>query len=188
MKFNKSKKFFAGLMASLFVSGISFNAKAIRTLEEVYELTANTINAHPDLLNELDPENFLRLHNTERITSDQASQLLAEHRRQNTPIKRKKNTRKLLEYLQEKIAYRPHAERTRLYFVIMLHVLCYAVKDGETLRKFSHPSYEMAASRTILERNVTQNGTDWYQTINESSLCSLTEEVISSDKYKCALL
>ena len=44
MKFNKSKKFFAGLMASLFVSGIGFNAKAIRTLEEVYELTAKTIN------------------------------------------------------------------------------------------------------------------------------------------------
>ena len=37
MKFNKSKKFFAGLMASLFVSGIGFNAKAIRTPEEINE-------------------------------------------------------------------------------------------------------------------------------------------------------
>lgn len=37
MKFNKSKKFFVGLMASLFVSGIGFNAKAIRTPEEINE-------------------------------------------------------------------------------------------------------------------------------------------------------
>ena len=37
MKFNKSKNFFAGLMASLFVSGIGFNAKAIRTPEEINE-------------------------------------------------------------------------------------------------------------------------------------------------------
>ena len=37
MKFNKSKKFFAGLMASLFVSGIGFNANAIRTPEEINE-------------------------------------------------------------------------------------------------------------------------------------------------------
>ena len=82
MKFNKSKKFFAGLMASLFVSGISFNAKAIRTLEEVYELTANTINVHPDLLAVLDPHNTLELNGNDAISKTQACLLLNTHRRQ----------------------------------------------------------------------------------------------------------
>ena len=70
MKFNKSKKFFAGLMASLFVSGIGFNAKAIRTPDEINEtiqLMFNVENAEalrakylPKVICALNSDGFLK--------------------------------------------------------------------------------------------------------------------------------
>lgn len=78
-------------MAGLFVSGIGFNAEAIRTLEEVNMLAANTINADRTLINVLDPNNTLGFRNTTTITFDQASQLLDAHRESIVPRFTKKN-------------------------------------------------------------------------------------------------